>query len=53
MLYDASGTPTSVAVSKPFHETTVGRCVIGLFESATVPPFGGNPVIVNKTFEIE
>lgn len=52
VLYAATGKPTSVAVSKPFHETTVGRCVIDLFQSGEVPPFGGMPVIVNKTFEV-
>lgn len=52
VLYQPDGKAASVAVSKPFHETTVGKCLINLFKDTTVPPFGGEPVIVSKTFEV-
>jgi hypothetical protein len=52
VLYQPAGRAASVAVSKPFHETTVGKCLINLFKDTKVPPFGGEPVIVSKTFEV-
>jgi hypothetical protein len=52
VLYEPTGVATSVAVSKPFHETSVGTCLLELFKTAEVPAFGGQPVIVTKTFDV-
>lgn len=52
VLFDPSGQAVSVMVSEPFHETPVGNCIVSRFLKAKVPAFGGQPVIVNKTFEI-
>lgn len=52
VLFEPSGKAVEVAVSEPFHQTAVGNCVIHTFLKASVPAFGGQPVIVNKTFEI-
>ena len=53
VLFEPSGKAMEVAVSEPFNGTPVGRCVINLFLQAKVPAFGGQPVIVNKTFEVK
>lgn len=52
ILYEPSGVAVSVAVSRPFHETTVGNCLLALFKSTRVPAFAGDPVIVTKTFDV-
>lgn len=53
VLYEPTGKATSVLVSKPFHDTTVGRCVVDLFLTTSVPAFGGDPVIVTKIFDVQ
>ncbi len=53
VLFEPSGKALEVAVSEPFHQTNVGKCVIQLFMTTRVPAFGGQAVIVNKTFEIK
>ena len=52
VLYQNGGRATSAVVSPPFHETQVGRCLIEHFKATEVPAFGGQPVIVNKTFKL-
>jgi hypothetical protein len=51
-LFEPSGRAVEVAVSEPFHQSAVGNCVIQTFLRASVPAFGGQSVIVNKTFEV-
>ena len=53
VLYAPDGTATSVAVSRPFHETSVGSCLQEMFKKTRVPTFGGDPVVVSKTFDVE
>lgn len=53
VLYQPDGRAQKVAVSEPFHDTQVGRCLTEHFKNTRVPPFGGEPVIVNKTFEMQ
>lgn len=53
VLYAQDGSASSVAVSRPFHETEVGTCLQGIFKKTRVPAFGGDPVVVSKTFEVE
>lgn len=53
VLYSPDGSATSVAVSRPFHETSVGSCLQGMFKKTRVPAFGGDPVVVSKTFDVE
>lgn len=53
VLYQPTGQAVSAAVSPPFHQTDVGTCLVELFTSEDVPPFGGDPVIVTKTFHLE
>jgi len=52
VLYQPNGHASSALVSEPFHDTSVGRCLVGLFMATQVPPFGGDPVIVSKTFTV-
>lgn len=52
VLYAPNGSASSVAVSRPFHETSVGGCIEGLFQATKVPAFGGQSVIVTKTFDL-
>ncbi len=52
VLYQQDGRALNAVVSAPFHETQVGRCLVGLFKSTQVPAFGGEPVIVSKTFTV-
>lgn len=53
VLYSTDGAATSVAVSRPFHETSVGSCLQEMFKKTRVPAFGGDPVVVSKTFDVE
>lgn len=53
VLYAPDGSASSVAVSRPFHETEVGTCLQGIFKKSRVPSFGGDPVVVSKTFEVK
>lgn len=52
VLFHPSGKAIEVAVSEPFHNTAVGQCIVQRFLETNVPPFGGQAVIVNKTFEV-
>ncbi|HSC87803.1 MAG TPA: hypothetical protein VLC09_11055, partial [Polyangiaceae bacterium] len=52
VLYQQDGRALNAVVSPPFHETQVGRCLVGLFKNTQVPAFGGEPVIVSKTFTV-
>ncbi len=52
VLFQPSGQATSAAVSPPFHNTTTGACLVEQFKKTQVPPFGGQPVIVTKTFQL-
>jgi hypothetical protein len=52
VLFQPTGAATSAAVSKPFHQTKVGDCLVELFKTAKVPAFGGQPVIVTKSFQL-
>jgi len=52
VLFEPSGKAVEVAVSEPFHQTAVGNCVMQTFLKTSVPAFGGQPVIVNKTFDV-
>jgi len=53
VLFQMSGSASSAAVSQPFHGSSSEACLLGLFKSAKIPPFGGKPVIVTKTFRID
>lgn len=53
VTFAPSGNVTQAVVNgEPFAGTAVGGCVAAKFRSAKVPPFGGSPVTVNKTFTI-
>jgi predicted Zn finger-like uncharacterized protein len=43
---------TAVVDGGPFPGTSVGGCIAGKFRGARVPPFGGAPVRVGKSFTI-
>ena len=48
-----NGAATTAAVEgPPFAGTPVGGCVAARFRGAHVPPFGGSPVTVHKSFNI-
>ena len=53
ITFAPSGRPTSVAVTGELAGTTVGSCVAKLFRAARVPPFGGEPVSVSKSFSVQ
>jgi len=53
VLFQMSGTASSAAVSAPFHASGSEACLLGLFKSARVPAFGGQAVIVTKTFRVD
>lgn len=53
VLFQMSGVVASAAVSPPFHGSPSEACLLELFRSARVPAFGGQPVIVTKTFRID
>lgn len=52
VLYDPSGKAVRSLVSEPFNDTSVGRCLVDLFSQTRVPRFGGEPVVVSKTFTV-
>jgi predicted Zn finger-like uncharacterized protein len=48
-----NGTATTAAVEgPPFAGTPVGGCVAARFRGVHIPPFGGSPITVRKTFII-
>lgn len=53
VLFQMSGDASSAAVSPPFHASSSEACLLGLFKSAKVPKFGGQAVIVTKTFRVD
>ncbi len=53
VLFQPTGDATSAAVSSPFHQTSVGQCLVTLFKTSKVPAFGGQAVIVTKTFRLD
>lgn len=53
VLFQMSGVASSAAISPPFHASPSEACLLTLFKSARVPAFGGQPVIVTKTFRID
>ncbi|WP_394843376.1 zinc-ribbon domain-containing protein [Pendulispora brunnea] len=53
VTFQPSGTVSVVDVDQPpFTGTAVGGCIASKFRSAHVPPFGGAPVTVGKTFSL-
>jgi len=44
---------TATIEGPPFAGTAVGGCVAARFRAANVPPFGGSPVTVHKSFNID
>jgi len=53
VTFAPSGNVTNAVVNgDPFAGTSVGGCVAAKFRAVKVPPFGGSPVTVNKTFTI-
>jgi hypothetical protein len=53
ITFAPSGRVTSAKVQgPPFAGTATGGCIASAFRSATVPPFEGSPVTVNKTVSI-
>ena len=53
ITFSPNGTVQSAIVDQPpFAGTAVGGCVAGKFRSAHVPPFGGGPTPVGKSFVI-
>jgi predicted Zn finger-like uncharacterized protein len=53
VTFEPSGqVSTAVVDQPPFQGTPVGGCVAGKFRGAHVPPFGGAPVRVGKSFTI-
>jgi hypothetical protein len=53
VTFAPSGRATQANITGAFAGTEVGGCVARLFRSARVPPFGGDPVTVSKSFSIE
>jgi len=53
ITFASSGRVTTANVTgDPFGGTTVGGCVASVFRRAKIPPFGGDPVTVSKSFTI-
>jgi hypothetical protein len=52
VLYRPTGKASQVMVSEPFEGTPVGQCLVDHFLKTEVPAFGGQPVVVRKTFEL-
>ena len=53
ITFAPNGSVSSAVVdSGPFPGTPVGGCIAGKFRGAHVPPFGGGPVSVGKSFTI-
>jgi hypothetical protein len=53
VTFQPDGSVQSAVVDQgPFPGTSVGGCVAGKFRGAHVPPFGGAPVRVGKSFSI-
>lgn len=53
VLFHTSGIVTSAALSPPFHQSIVEPCLLALIKKARVPAFGGQPIIVTKTFRVD
>jgi hypothetical protein len=53
VTFAPSGRATSAVVGPPFGGTSVGNCAAGAFKRASVPPFSGGPVTVQKSFFIQ
>jgi hypothetical protein len=47
-----NGTVSDAFVGPPYAGTSVGACVMSKYRAITVPPFGGYPVTVSKSFTI-
>lgn len=53
VTFEPSGSVSSAVVdSGPYPGTPVGGCIAGKFRGARVPPFGGSPVKVGKSFTL-
>jgi predicted Zn finger-like uncharacterized protein len=53
ITFAPNGSVSSAVVDQgPFPGTAVGGCIAGKFRGAHVPPFGGGPVSVGKSFTI-
>lgn len=53
VVFAPSGEVTSASVDDPpFAGTPVGGCIAAAFRSAHVPPFEGEPVMLEKSVEI-
>ena len=54
VTFGPNGNVMSAVVDQPpFSGTAVGGCVAGKFRSAHIPAFGGSPVPVGKSFNID
>jgi len=53
VLFQMSGAASTAVLSPPFHASASEACLLDLFKTARVPRFGGQPVIVTKTFRID
>ena len=51
VTFDPSGVAASTSVdSPPFAGTSTGACIAAAFGTARIPPFGGAPVRIGKSF---
>ncbi|HZO13537.1 MAG TPA: GYF domain-containing protein [Polyangiaceae bacterium] len=53
VTFAPSGRATTAVVGPPFAGTPVGSCAAAAFKRASVPPFSGGPVTVQKSFFIQ
>jgi serine/threonine-protein kinase len=53
VTFGPSGKVTSARVGGPFDGTPVGKCILGVFNGASVPPFSGSTFSAGKTVTIK
>lgn len=54
ITYGNNGIATTATIEgPPFAGTAVGGCVAARFRATSVPPFGGSPITVHKSFTID